>query len=182
MSSKKRMVVIYLIITIALIVVGCSSDDANSDTNATVETETVGTKEEPIEEPVEEDTEVEIIEDEDIIVELTDEEILIDNLVIVEAIMVENFEGIFKVEYDEDNQAFILMMIDEELVAITYDTLLGISPYALWDELFTELTILSKTVSEYTDEHVAIIVVNPFEIENALLITQNGEQLYNLFE
>ena len=105
-----------------------------------------------------------------------------EELLRLEALLSEQFEDIFRVEYDEENHAYLLHVIDKELAESISHTLLGTVPKGVWNDLFEQLTNLSRTISLSTDEEVLLVLLNPFSPDKAILIVQNGEQLSNLFK
>lgn len=186
---------LFLIMTTFLLFLGaCSTDEKNSsDIESKDKVEAVKEKEpeeeiEEIIENVEETTqEVKETEEELEVTNLTEEEEKefqrSIGVLMAENMAIEHFEGVAEVHYSEEENAMMFLPTDEDFTIALAMVESGLLDKSEWNVLRDSFVEYSSILSDFTDdESLLVCVVNPANEENYILIANNGQIIYDVFE
>lgn len=186
---------LFLIMTTFLLFLGaCSTDEKNSsDIESKDKVEAVKEKEpeeeiEEITENVEETTqEVKETEEELEVADLTEEEEKefqrSIGVLMAENMAIEHFEGVAEVHYSEEENAMMFLPTDEDFTIALAMVESGLLDKSEWNVLRDSFVEYSSILSDFTDdESLLVYVVNPANEENYILLANNGQIIYDVFE
>ena len=183
---------LLLIMTTFLLFLGaCSSEETDSsDLELDGTEETVEVKEKEPEEEIEEVTEnveettqeVEEIE----VADLTEEEELQFEedfmITLSENMAIEHFEGVAEVHYSEEENGMVFLPIDENFTIALGMIEAGLLDKSEWNVLRDSFVEYSSILSEFTgDENMLVYVANPANPDKYILMANNGQIIYDVF-
>ena len=187
---------LLLIMTTFLLFLGaCSSEETDSsDLELDGTEETVEVKEKEPEEEIEEVTEnveettqeVEEIEEELEVADLTEEEEKefqkSIGILMAENMAIEHFEGVAEVHYSEEENAMVFLPIDEDFTMALAMVESGLLDKSSWNLLRDNFVEYSGILSDFIgDESLLVYVVNPANEDNYILMANNGQIIYDVF-
>ena len=166
----KRRWFIVLAVFIFIGVVGSLVED-DTETVKTVETtvESITTNEAPKEEAVQPEVSSEAPKE---------EVAQPDNSAIVLSILQKGYSEIGTVQYDEDQNAYIITPTATDFIEDLQYTLSS-GDIEDWNSLVSALMDLSKTITETVGTGTSIAMANPLKTENVILIITDGVLVYD---
>lgn len=170
---------IMVVLSATLLLWGCS-DSNNKVEEESVKEEKVEVVEEKEETVVEEiDEEVEETE----VSDLTEEEERELIILLAESTAIENFEGVAEVHYSEEENAMVFLPIDEDFTTALVMVESGLLDKSSWHSLRDNFVEYSGILSEFTgDESILVYMANPANPDRYILVANNGQVIYDVFE
>ena len=179
----------FIALVVVIIIGAIGGDDEDNVSTDTSEPEIEEVVAEDVDVVEEEEEPEEIVEEKTEEVEETEvsdsteeeEQKLIVSL--AESIAIENFEGVAEVHYSEEENAMVFLPIDEDFTMALAMVESGLLDKSSWHSLRDNFVEYSGILSEFTgDESILVYMANPANPDRYILVANNGQVIYDVFE
>ena len=104
------------------------------------------------------------------------------SVLLAENMAIEQFEGVAEVHYSEEENAMVFLPIDENFTMALAMVESGLLDKSEWNLLRDNFVEYSGILSDFTDdESLLVYVVNPANEDNYILMANNGQIIYDVF-